>query len=425
MSNFDESKHPRGGDPKNPGRFRSKTHAEADADLGTEEFQETIHAIVLEEMNWQHLVPNTPGYEDGIDEVLRQDVALRTHEYIQDKGQLTNIGGYVRKTARGMIRDRKRPKNRDSTDEMAMAIFKERKRTREIELGRELTSKESNRIAAFIRNNWDEVRAGKGKKNRRPKNDFHIEAPEDKRNASLDEAVVGLDGGAGKTLGDLLLDDPGRDVRLAKETEQQTTLRIQQSERRAGFAYLQAKEQLETDRGQKLSRQEEDALAAALIDRWGNSDSYRPRSDFHRRRSTFANPQIKSWSAIAEAAWEDGSQKAVARRVAWNVLAETSNAPAVELGSVTKKQQQRARRIMGETSVVQAINDWESGEDTPATEALFTPWPDATIPERQEITETFLSRPVMATHLWKSALGLCVASADEYASKGHEKHEAA
>ena len=308
-----------------------------------------------------------------------------------------NMPAYVNTAAAGHVRKFFRPKDRDSTDELATSIHLEEIERFELANDREMTRPERNALAEDIRENWDDWRSGRGKKGRKPRKKFHTYYEDKPQAISIDELPV---------------EKPQDEYEEAVKTlERQRGIigSINIADRRAARAYTEASRKLADQMGRELHPTEEDMLAKMIRKKWDGDHRFRPREDFHRRSSSFCNTNITSWADVAAGAMDD---KLTRRTIAYNTLAEEYDIPPVQVGSIKYYSARKATKVLEKTSVSKAVQDWESGEENEAVKALFTPWPNATLQDQQDIVRVFQRHPEHAEGLWKSAISLGYSTTD-------------
>lgn len=254
--------------------------------------------------------------------------------------------GYGHRSARSVVSKAASSVKRYE-DRAGMAQYKERCEALEEALGRTLTNVEQDRIADEIREGWHDQR-------HRPTEGFHRRV-------------------YGRVYIDSIVDAEG-----APNTVE------------AADVFLAANTQTTNPVGS-------DPTATSVID--GGAGEYGEAGEYTER---------------AVSAMEAGGPETnVARRVLWNAMAEMSATagnpiPAVEEGVLSQHIVSRHQAAMNaqEGGVLAAATAWGEGENTPATQALFAPWPNATTAEQAAIVEHLERHRAYAEELWTSALQL-------------------
>jgi hypothetical protein len=102
----------------------------------------------------------------------------------------------------------------------------------------------------------------------------------------------------------------------------------------------------------------------------------------------------------------DSGKKSEARRIAWDALAEMSDAPMVTHGSMTEAQSAKARRLVGEVGGPgAAAEEWNQGLSRPETrDALFAPFGDPDDNGRDAVVEILTQHSAFADSLWEAAV---------------------
>lgn len=173
--------------------------------------------------------------------------------------------------------------------------------------------------------------------------------------------------------------------------------------------------------GRHLTRAEVDSAAAAIREAWADH-RHRPSVGFHRNALTMEIvsdqvPEVPDagvqgtyapGSAMARALElaDDAGNRKQARLAAWDAIAESTGAPrAMRAHSV--RQATTIRGLVSAAGGVRAVLDqWESGEDTPATRALMVPFGDLDAHGEQAVVSMLRSRPAYAEELWDSAASI-------------------
>lgn len=102
------------------------------------------------------------------------------------------------------------------------------------------------------------------------------------------------------------------------------------------------------------------------------------------------------------------ASKALARRLAWNAVAEAASVPLAREGSLSQRHATRYRGIMlnHDDQVMGACRDWDRGIDNEATKALFAPFGSDLTPDEEEKVVDMLERlgGTKAQSMWESAV---------------------
>lgn len=395
------------------GRFANKPHAEADATLPApttasapkpalrdqyeteNDYHRALHRRALANVRRAFAArgqspthPSRRGVNDGIEETLANDI-LRTTLARDD---IENPAAYLRRAADNAVAAHTRGRDRDSVDTMAQAIYHSHKEEFVAKHGRDMTREEEDELATRVRDNFKEMSGGRGKQNRKPKINFHRYG-EDKTlaRAQIHHAQTAT--------------HDSQEERATVDMRGRIHEAALASEKVAMRAFVAVQEQIEGKVGRPMTLDEEDRLAAAVRREWAISkEGTAPREGFHTFRSSRVNPDVTSWNQL----YHDTSapSPAFARKIAWNVLAEQWAAPPVEVGCISAKKGQEARRVIGDAKIVEVAAEWEGGGDTEQTRALFTPWPGVSLDERHEIVEAMHRHSHLANEFWRSAVAL-------------------
>lgn len=212
-------------------------------------------------------------------------------------------------------------------------------------------------------------------------------------------------------------------------------------DRKATAMFLERAESLSAELGRTLTTEERNQIAADIREGW-HDPRHRPTVDFHtnRRRFTSLDATLGStdsderagdalatayglttsiedattvesegvYGARAMDALEPETREIhTARRLAWNALAEASEVPLVEEGSLGHRAS-AVRATMGSYpgGVLSAAATWERGITDAGTEALFAPWPEASESDRDAIAAHLTRLAGYADDLWGSAVSL-------------------
>ena len=90
-----------------------------------------------------------------------------------------------------------------------------------------------------------------------------------------------------------------------------------------------------------------------------------------------------------------------------DALCMKNGAPRIQPGTISRGTMRKHVALMSQEGVEAAIRDWEYGDDTPRTEALFAPWGATTVDEKDAIVDTLTEHPEYATDLWRTAATKC------------------
>ena len=207
--------------------------------------------------------------------------------------------------------------------------------------------------------------------------------------------------------------------------------------RKAKGIWLKLVDKKQQELGRLLTVSEEDRLAEDLRENWVSTRRHRPVQGFHRieRHLSIDAPNEESGdsvvdyltaqlegsggeelplyeedSAMAQALMAVQSGDASAKPKRWqmyNILAETMDAPRVASGSVSTARCAKSRTLIEQAGGVSAVaRMWEQGEDTDATEALFTPFGEVDGTGREKIVDLLLKNPAYSEDVWMGALSL-------------------
>ena len=256
MKDFDETSVNR----DQQGRFADKVHAPADVEL-----LEPVNPKSVEFVNSARLLQHATNMvrlhlsKAGIEnhdrylEDIAQEVSIAAWNQAHT---VRNMPAYVNTAAAGHVRKFFRPKDRDSTDELATSIHLEEIERFELANDREMTRPERNALAEDIRENWDDWRSGRGKKGRKPRKKFHTYYEDKPQAISIDELPV---------------EKPQDEYEEAVKTlERQRGIigSINIADRRAARAYTEASRKLADQMGRELHPTEEDMLAKMIRKKW-------------------------------------------------------------------------------------------------------------------------------------------------------------
>lgn len=237
--------------------------------------------------------------------------------------------------------------------------------------------------------------------------------------------------------------DKGKDINNFKQNLSSVTANITVRSTETVFraedrlAYRQFVEKcnaLSNRENRSLTTAEERALEKEVLDEW-HDPRHKPSKEFRIARTTERSldanmydsdgatlgstlvsvPQQESvpvdsyMDRAFNALDEKGvASKALARRLAWNAVAEAASVPLAREGSLSQRHATRYRGIMlkHDDQVMGACRDWDRGIDNEATEALFAPFgPDLTSDEEEKVVD-MLERMggTKAQSMWESAV---------------------
>lgn len=124
----------------------------------------------------------------------------------------------------------------------------------------------------------------------------------------------------------------------------------------------------------------------------------------------YTSPEQLAQGSLADrvvSSVEDAGRTAVAKRHAWNSMAEMVDGPKVEFGSLSRHGMTAARKAVDQAGGPQKVlADYQAGKRNAATEALFAPWGGANASEssRAGAVAVMERHPNYAGELWGSAL---------------------
>lgn len=131
-------------------------------------------------------------------------------------------------------------------------------------------------------------------------------------------------------------------------------------------------------------------------------------ADFSLEDHHDTTPVYEPGTRMADAllAISDDDAANPARAEMWNILADNAGAPQAVEASMSAAACTKARAFVtadGGAAVV--ARQWdETGEDTPASNALFAPFGDLDGTGRERVVDLLLSNPNYADDMWGSAM---------------------
>ncbi|GAB3176134.1 hypothetical protein GCM10027059_50520 [Myceligenerans halotolerans] len=215
--------------------------------------------------------------------------------------------------------------------------------------------------------------------------------------------------------------------------------RLRAEDRKAMGIFLRRREEIERERGYRLSGAEADELAAQIRADW-HDRRHRPSVNFVELASvrTYSlDAQTRDESArtlgetLADRVDHDGgfavdpgtpaaavlsgelTDKKILRARAWSILASVSQVPDVVPGSLSAAAARRARtRVADAGGVLAVVAEWDSGDgDEDAVEGLFAPFGQIDEGARDRVCDLLRSKPQYAEVLFQSAVRSATAKA--------------
>lgn len=194
------------------------------------------------------------------------------------------------------------------------------------------------------------------------------------------------------------------------------------------------------EHGRSWTQKEDDVMAQAVLDEW-HDDRHKPSKDFRTPwtvdtsldatfgddggiestlGATLVNPESSghyiepdSYMDKAMGALETtgAANKAEARRLAWNAIAERAEVPLSRAGSLSQRQVTKHRGVIEQYKandkggVLGACRDWSNNIDNEATEALFAPFGELTVDDQDKVV-SMLERlgADKADDMWANAI---------------------
>ncbi|ACL42370.1 hypothetical protein Achl_4419 (plasmid) [Pseudarthrobacter chlorophenolicus A6] len=220
----------------------------------------------------------------------------------------------------------------------------------------------------------------------------------------------------------------------------ETTFRAE--DRKAYRIFEAQRTEIEAKTGRQMTQREKDELAQKVLDEW-HDPRHKPSKDFRIARTfdrsldaphgadggvestlgaTLVNPeqsghyiQPGSYMDRAHNAMEEtgAAHKAEMKRLAWNAIAEGTQVPMSNPGSLSQRQVTKHRGVINnlEGGIMGACRDWSTnGEPNDATEALFAPFGELEFEDQESVVtmlEGFEARGEgVAQTMWESAMAI-------------------
>lgn len=209
------------------------------------------------------------------------------------------------------------------------------------------------------------------------------------------------------------------------------------AEDRVAYRNLEAKRKAFMEKhNRSWTQKEDDVMAQAVLDEW-HDDRHKPSKDFRTPwtvdrsldatfgedggvestlGATLVSPESTghyiapdSYMDRAMGALETtgAANKAEARRLAWNAIAERAEVPLSRAGSLSQRQVTKHRGVIEkhDGGVMGACRDWSNNVDNEATAALFAPFGELSIDDQDKVV-TMLERlgADKADDMWANAL---------------------
>lgn len=228
----------------------------------------------------------------------------------------------------------------------------------------------------------------------------------------------------------------------ANVTVRATETVFRAEDRKAYRIFEAQREAIETETGRQMTNREKDDLAQKVLDEW-HDPRHKPSKDFRIARTfdrsldaphgadggvestlgaTLVNPeqsghyiQPGSYMDRAHNAMEEtgAAHKAEMKRLAWNAIAEGTQVPMSNPGSLSQRQVTKHRGVINglEGGIMGACRDWSTnGEATEATDALFAPFGELGFEDQESVVtmlEGFEARGEgVAQTMWESAMAI-------------------
>lgn len=222
--------------------------------------------------------------------------------------------------------------------------------------------------------------------------------------------------------------------RVARNITSRSTETVFRAEDRVAYRqFVEKCNALMSRENRSLTVAEERVLEQEVLDEW-HDPRHKPSKEFRIARTTERSldaammdsdvtlgsslVSVEQQEAIPVDSYMDRAfnaldekgvaSKALARRLAWNAIAEAANVPLALEGSLSQRHATRYRGIMlkHDDQVMGACRDWDRGIDNEATEALFAPFgPDLTADQEEKVV-VMLERlgDTKAQSMWESAV---------------------
>ncbi|MET4144032.1 hypothetical protein [Arthrobacter sp. UYCo732] len=219
----------------------------------------------------------------------------------------------------------------------------------------------------------------------------------------------------------------------------ETTFRAE--DRKAYRIFDEQRKAIELETGERMTQRAQDELAQKVLDEW-HDPRHKPSKDFRIARTfdrsldaphgadggvestlgaTLVNPEqsgnyIKpnSYMDRAHTAMEEtgAAHKAEMKRLAWNAIAEGTQVPMSNPGSLSQRQVTKHRGVMDkhEGGLMGACKDWSADRENEATAALFAPFGEMDFEDQERVVtmlEGFEARGEgRAQVMWESAMAI-------------------
>ena len=221
----------------------------------------------------------------------------------------------------------------------------------------------------------------------------------------------------------------------ANVTVRFTQNKFRAEDRRAYREFTKKCDALSLQVGRSLTQIEEDALAQQVLDEW-HDPRHKPSKDFRTPHTidasldrtfgdgdgvestlgaTLVAPEstgnyIQPGSYMDQAFtlldMKGAANKAAAKRMGWNAIAEAGGIPLSREGSLSQRSVTTLRGVMDdhEGGVLKAARDWSLGNDNAATEALFAPFGDLDFEQQEKVIDLIERLDDKADDMWRGAL---------------------
>jgi hypothetical protein len=443
MSGYDETKHVRGKNPANVGQYSTKDYAEAEGvdldalpedddgyvltgtmwklppwdeiDLNSEHDSEAVRLYAKETarrmLRHRGVFAEDGGYLsrgggaelhlEGLEDDITQDVMQRLYQRAKkstgDRSPIRSSGDFVGGVVKRCIAERLRGSRESSADQIAGRMLADQVTAFEQEHGRKITNRERDALASEIRRTWD-------RQKRKPSVNFHksVDGRFHEDVGAADQlglvGAIGLDGtsnGSGRL--------------LHVETRRRSRI---MAERRAAEVYAKIVDQASAKLGRDLTDAERRHVASRVISHWRPGDPARPRPNFLDYSTTHSGEETDKWSqAVYRLTSPEAEKPTVSKRmanmIAWNALAEQSDAPLAARASISSGEATKLRKEVAEAGGPAVLaQQWEDGDRGSATRALFAPYEIHADADREAIVAVLIRNPRAAESLWSSATAI-------------------
>lgn len=215
--------------------------------------------------------------------------------------------------------------------------------------------------------------------------------------------------------------------------------KLRAEDRKAIGIFVRRCEEIERDRGYRMSGTEKDELAAQIRSEW-HDPRHRPSVNFVELASvrtysldartgdessrTLGDTLADREGADRDSAVDPGTpaaavlsgeltDKKTLRARAWSIIASVSHVPDVVPGSVSASAARRHKaQVTSAGGVLAAVREWDSGDgEDGAVEGLFAPFGPIDEGGRDQVCDLLRSKPEYAEHLYQSALHAATARA--------------